>query len=240
MKGFCRNDIICGIHLQRIKPKVSAAVCQWFFCGTTADMTPLTTWKKRKLVHGQRSVFRSEKCRHRVKPAIFCRGRFQFLDENSTCFSHRQSGGLRHGFAFLELLCTKIRDKRKPLGCAADPEVFARAEGSSWRKQNFRHEGLAAVLLDDIYTHVCRLNFLTKIAPVFARAVRGDVARNWLVGLALPRACFCFPHPIRLWDFWMIVVWEGNTARFGGITASAFAGICALSYQDDRPFCRTS
>lgn len=105
------------------------------FCGTTADMTPLTTRKKENWCMDSGAFFRSEKCRHRVKPAIFCRGRFQFLDENSACFSHRQSGGLRYGFAFLELLCTKIRDKRKPLGCAADPEAFARAKGSSWRQK---------------------------------------------------------------------------------------------------------
>ena len=37
----------------------------------------------------------------------------------------------------------------------------------------------------------------------------------------------------------MIVVWEGNTARFGGITASAFAGICALAYLYDYHFNRT-
>ena len=38
----------------------------------------------------------------------------------------------------------------------------------------------------------------------------------------------------------MIVVWEGNTARFGGITASAFAGICALAYLYDYHFNRAS
>lgn len=37
----------------------------------------------------------------------------------------------------------------------------------------------------------------------------------------------------------MIVVWKGNTARFGGITASAFAGICALAYLYDYHFNRT-
>ena len=141
MKGFCRNDIICGIHLQRIKPKVSAAVCQWFFCGTTADMTPLTTWKKRKLVHGQRSVFRSEKCRHRVKPAIFCRGRFQFLDENSACFSHRCSGGHQHSFTLAELFCTKIWDKRKPLGCAADLDIH-RPTDNLLTKTKFSSRGI--------------------------------------------------------------------------------------------------
>ena len=71
----------------------------------------------------QQSVFRSEKCRHRVKPAIFCRGRFQFLDENSACFSHRCSGGHQHSFTLAELFCTKIWDKRKPLGCAADLDI---------------------------------------------------------------------------------------------------------------------
>ena len=187
----------------------------------------------------QQSVFRSEKCRHRVKPAIFCRGRFQFLDENSACFSHRCSGGLRHGFAFLELLCTKIRDKRKPLSCAADPYIL-RPTDNLVMKTEFSSRGLGGGSAGwYLHTRCCH-NFLTKIAPDFARAARGVAVWNWLVRLALLRACFCFPHPIRLWDFWMIVVWKGNTARFGGITASAFAGICALSYQYDCPFCRTS
>ena len=97
--------------------------------------------KKRKLVHGQRSVFRSEKCRHRVKPAIFCRGRFQFLDENSACFSHRCSGGHQHSFTLAELFCTKIWDKRKPLGCAADLDIH-RPTDNLLTKTKFSSRGL--------------------------------------------------------------------------------------------------
>ena len=41
-------------------------------------------------------------------------------DENSAPFSHRRSGGLRRGFAFLELLCTRIRDGENSPWCAAD------------------------------------------------------------------------------------------------------------------------
>ena len=89
----------------------------------------------------QQSVFRSEKCRHRVKPAIFCRGRFQFLDENSACFSHRCSGGHQHSFTLAELFCTKIWDKRKPLGCAADLDIH-RPTDNLLTKTKFSSRGI--------------------------------------------------------------------------------------------------
>ena len=41
-----------------------------------------------------------------------------------------------------------------PAAQQSDPEAFARAEGSSLRKHNFRHEVLAAVLRGCVRTHV--------------------------------------------------------------------------------------
>ena len=79
MKGFCRNDIICGIHLQRIKPKVSAAVCQWFFCGTTADMTPLTTWKKENWCMDSGAFFVQRSAVTVLSPRYFVAGVSSFL-----------------------------------------------------------------------------------------------------------------------------------------------------------------
>lgn len=215
MKGFCRNDIICGIHLQRIKTKYSMAVCQWIFA-VQQQIWCFWEHEKRKLVHGRRSDFCQESRSVYFLPVTNPASRaFSFLDENSALISHRRSGGGRSGFIIAGLFCTKIQDRRSSMQRAADrenrrpleifltkiespahgnllaaqpldPKALTQTESSSWRKQNFRHKGLAAVLLDDIYTHVCRLNFLTKIAPVFARAARGGAVRDWLLEFGMP------------------------------------------------------
>lgn len=125
----------------------------------------------------QQSVFRSEKCRHRVKPAIFCRGRFHFLDENSACFSHRCSGGHQHSFTLAELFCTKIWDKRKPLGCAADLDIH-RPTDNLLTKTKFSSRGLGGGSAGwYLHTRCCH-NFLTIIAAVFAPTVRWGSVRK--------------------------------------------------------------
>ena len=94
---------------------------------------------------------------------------------------------------------------------------------------NFCHEGLAAVLLDDIYTHVCRLNFLTKIAPVFAPAARRGAARNWLIEFVLPSPrlrilAFICMHCIQIYLFF---VWKYCSVQPG--RALVFCGnMCAV------------
>lgn len=144
--------------------------------------------KKRKLVHGHRSVFRSEKCRHRVKPAIFCRGRFQFLDENSACFSHRQSGGLRHGFVFWNYSVRKYeisgshwvvqRIRRRLLGQRAVRDENKIFVTRAWRRFCWM-----------ISTHMLLPQFLDENRRCFRSGGQTGVVRKRLVGLALPSPC---------------------------------------------------
>jgi len=138
---------------------------------------------------------------------------FSFLDENLVLFSHQRSGGRRSGFTFTELFCTKIQDIWSSLRWVADRENCRPSE-NLLTKINFSSRGRgrdpSESDLSDIpdLDFVTKVNFssrgsggdsagryliarrryilLTKIAPVFARAVRRVVARIWLIEFGLP------------------------------------------------------
>ena len=113
--------------------------------------------------------------------------------------------------------------------------------GGSWRKQNFRHEGLATVLRGVSDRIAQAASFSWRKSPLFSlRRLEG----RWFgfvlwVLLCHPITC-SFSHSACLWHWRMIASSERMIARFGWDAASAFAGICALSYLYYRPIYRTS